>query len=765
MDATSNLYSLAVSLSTALISLPSAETDAGIENALEQVGSALGDDRAFLTLFSRDGESMDTLYEWCAEGIDPQAHRVQGRPLASLPWLTGQLRQGNPVMVSDMDALPSDATLDHEEYGIESVRSILLLPLRFQSRVVGMLGFHAVRGARSWPADALPALQLIADLFTGVLARKQAEEDLRDAQVLLEKRVEERTQATDRRGRAANALRDILQVLNSDRSLPDVLNYIVVQSCKLLNASATLIRRVDLENERVTSDASYQVPADFDSIRETRLYYNANDLILMSRRPVLVADIRATYAPLVENASGLDETQQAYAQALLHHFSAMLSVPLFIRDEIFGSLVFFFADPRGFSEEDIQLAMALGDQAALAIENARLYREEHARREETERRRRVAESLRDVLAVLNSNLPLELILRQVVLQATSLLRPDAVVLYRLDEADDELVINASDGLDDGLARMLRIPSTPELLSPDPLAISDARQDAGPFGTIAFDEEQYRLFTALLDAYPAFLFVPLVGKGNPYGALALYYCVPRSFTGEEIGVAVAFADQASLAIENARLRSESAETAVLMERNRLARDLHDAVTQTLFSASLIADVLPRIWQRDPEEGWRRLEELRQLSRGALAEMRTLLLELRPSALTEARLSDLLRQLGDAVSGRARLSLELAIEGDEFSLEPEVQVFFYRIAQEALNNILKHSGATRVDMDLIYAIPEPNTRSVCLRIHDNGRGFDPASVPPNHLGLGIMQERAHAMLAEFTLTSAPGMGTTVEVTWQD
>src|SRR5512138_3291935 len=83
------------------------------------------------------------------------------------------------------------------------------------------------------------------------------------------------------------------------------------------------------------------------------------------------------------------------------------------------------------------------------------------------------------------------------------------------------------------------------------------------------------------------------------------------------------------------------------------DAYDAVTQTLFSASLIADVLPRLWERNPEEGRRRLEELRQLTRGALAEMRTLLLELRPTALTEAALADLLKQLAEAINGRARL----------------------------------------------------------------------------------------------------------------
>jgi len=757
-------HRLAINLSSDLIALRSEEIDAGVERALEKICVHLGADRAFLTLFSRDGESMDTLYEWCAPGVEAQAHRLQGRPAASLPWLTAQIRAGTAVIVADALALPPEASLDAEEFRMENVRAALLLPLRYQARVVGMLGFNSVNQPRDWPPEMLESLRLLGDLFTNILARKQAEEDLRDAQQLLEKRVEERARADQRRGRAANALRDILKVLNSDRTLPEVLDYVVVQSCKLLNASATLIRKADLPNNRVTSDASYQMPADFDAIRETRLYYNANDLILMSRRPVLIADIRSTYAPMLEMSQDFDPTQRAYIEALLKYFTGMLSVPLFIRDEIFGSLTFFFKEPRSFSEEDIQLAMSLGDQSALAIENARLYREEHARREEAERRRQVAEGLRDILAILNSNLALADILQHIVAQATNLLDTDAVAIYRLVEEESALVIHASNGLDDDFVRGIHIPVEIDTLNEDPVVVPDARDNPSIFSSLRMSPEQRAIIDRLVETYRAYLFVPLVGKKVIYGGLALYHRESHVFSGEELGLAIAFADQASLAIENASLRSESEQNAVLMERNRLARDLHDAVTQTLFSASLIAEVLPRIWQRDPEEGWRRLEELRQLSRGALAEMRTLLLELRPSALTEAKLSDLLRQLGDAVSGRARLPVNLDVQG-EYPLDPDVQVFFYRIAQEALNNILKHAGATQVNILLHFTAPRPHgLRIVRMVIRDNGRGFDPAQVPPNHLGLGIMRERAHARNAVLNITSAPGQGVEVEVVWE-
>jgi signal transduction histidine kinase len=205
-----------------------------------------------------------------------------------------------------------------------------------------------------------------------------------------------------------------------------------------------------------------------------------------------------------------------------------------------------------------------------------------------------------------------------------------------------------------------------------------------------------------------------------------------------------------------LAEKAALEAVTIERTRLARDLHDAVTQTLFSASLIAEVLPDIWNMSEKEGWKRLEELRQLTRGALAEMRTLLMELRPGALTEIPLPDLLRQLCESLIGRARLPIQLCVEGT-YKLPADVQIGLYRITQEALNNIVKHAKATQATVTLQL------NEDVCLSIRDNGSGFDFHSVTPDHLGLKIMCERAESLGAKFSISSRPGEGTEIFVSW--
>ncbi len=219
-----------------------------------------------------------------------------------------------------------------------------------------------------------------------------------------------------------------------------------------------------------------------------------------------------------------------------------------------------------------------------------------------------------------------------------------------------------------------------------------------------------------------------------------------------------------------LAQRAAEAAVAAERSRLARELHDAVTQTLFSASLIAEALPNSFERDPQEGRELLEELRHLSRGALAEMRSLLLELRPASLVEARLEDLLRQLAEAAAGRDDLSIDVCVDG-EGTLPSDVHITLYRIAQESLNNVLKHARASKVDIRLCYrsspdgGSPDETSKAVSLRIKDDGRGFNPAVIPAGHIGLTIMHERAQAIGASLEVESKPGEGTLVAVNWEN
>jgi PAS domain S-box-containing protein len=381
------------------------------------------------------------------------------------------------------------------------------------------------------------------------------------------------------------------------------------------------------------------------------------------------------------------------------------------------------------------------------------------RTREVERRRQVAESLRGILAALNSSRTLNDILDYIAAQASQVLDADAVAIYRL--RGGVFRIQIARGLDaEYVQRMFIRPGEGPLgravEARQPAAVTDIAAEILALPEVREDPIRRPLLDRLTTKYRALLAVPLIVKGEVYGGLALYYDSHRTLSDEEVGLAATFADQAALALENAKLRDQTTEEATSAERSRLARDLHDAVTQTLFSASLIADVLPRIWERVPAEGHRCLTDLRRLTRGALAEMRALLLELRPAALEEANLDCLLRQLAEAVAGRSRIAVALSI-AELPPLPRDVKIALYRIAQEALNNAARHARASRVELAL-GALP----RGVELRIADDGRGFDPARVSSEHLGLGIMRERADAIGAQLTIESAPG-GTLVTAAW--
>lgn len=253
-------------------------------------------------------------------------------------------------------------------------------------------------------------------------------------------------------------------------------------------------------------------------------------------------------------------------------------------------------------------------------------------------------------------------------------------------------------------------------------------------------------------------LPLQSRGRKLGALVIIGGRGGEFSASQLALFQSIADQLSVAIENARLFAEVEQAAIAAERNRLARDLHDAVTQTLFSASVIADVLPRLWERDPAEGRRRLEELRLLSRGALSEMRTLLVELRPAALVDTDLGDLLGHQVNAFIARTRLEVQYERECVQ-NPPAAVKEVFYRIAQEAFNNIARHAEAAQVSLRLDC---QPDRAE--LVIQDDGIGFDSQASNHEGLGQGIMRERARSIDAQLEIHSQIGGGTRLRLFWQ-
>ena len=262
---------------------------------------------------------------------------------------------------------------------------------------------------------------------------------------------------------------------------------------------------------------------------------------------------------------------------------------------------------------------------------------------------------------------------------------------------------------------------------------------------------------LLQGVHAWMWIPLAVKGRIIGGIGVAHVERDYFTSHHADLALTVANQAAITMINAELYKNAQNLAAMQERQRLAQNLHDAVNQSLFSAGIIAEVLPRLWERDQALARQSLEDLRRLTRGAMAEMRALLAELRPSTLTDADLGELLGLLGNAFTGRTNIPVKLNVTG-QGTLPPDIQVAFYRICQETLNNIARHAGASSVEIDGRHA-PD----SIELNIRDDGRGFDPAQISSGHYGLGMMRERAEAVGAQLSITSRPGHGAVLSIRW--
>jgi len=263
--------------------------------------------------------------------------------------------------------------------------------------------------------------------------------------------------------------------------------------------------------------------------------------------------------------------------------------------------------------------------------------------------------------------------------------------------------------------------------------------------------------SLLDGMASWMWVPMVVRGRMIGGIGVAHKDRNHFTSHQANLALSTANLAAMSMTNAALFRDAQALAIMNERQRLARNLHDAINQSLFSAGLIAEVLPRLWERDQEEARLAIGDLLHLTRGAQAEMRALLAELRPSTLTDSNLGDLLRLLAHALTGRTNIPVDVTIH-DEINLPGEVQVAFYRVCQETLNNVARHSGASRVGIRL-----KTVDATTDMHIVDDGRGFDLNQISSGHYGVSMMRERAEAVGALLTILSIPGHGTESSMRW--
>lgn len=373
------------------------------------------------------------------------------------------------------------------------------------------------------------------------------------------------------------------------------------------------------------------------------------------------------------------------------------------------------------------------------------------------RHRNVAEALQSTARLLSNSLDLDEVLRRFLVTIRRVIHYDssAVLLIKGNEAHLEahLARRWPQGDDSSIL--------PSLQTPIDLLLQDALEQVTLYHRpLILDAPRTFTRWAELHGNPSMqiiMCVPIVADATLIGLISVGANHPAAFDKQTASLLAAFANQASAAIRNADLYSQAQHVAALEERQRIARELHDAVSQTLWSASVLVDILPDSIDK-PESDWRAITgQLQRLIRGALSEMRTLLWELRPDSIANVNLRDLLEQLAQAVVSRKSLEIKLDVTGSE-KLPNDVVYAVYRIVQEALVNVVKHAHAESITITAQY-----DENSLSLSVVDDGVGFDSGMAHKGGIGFNSMTERAKGIGAEITVQAQPQSGTCVMLNW--
>jgi signal transduction histidine kinase len=381
------------------------------------------------------------------------------------------------------------------------------------------------------------------------------------------------------------------------------------------------------------------------------------------------------------------------------------------------------------------------------------------------------QALYEITTIVGQFMDLNTVLTHALERAVKALRGQAGILQLIEEKADgtqRLRLVAQHGLPNFMATAIEV-----MKVQDSVWASQILERGKPLIVPKMTDVDHPLigpsFPESLQPPFSYMGVPMDTGGEAIGVLSVVGEAGKQFSAEEVALLTSIADHMAVAVENAHLRQQAEQAAVLEERARLARDLHDSVTQLLYSLGLFAEIGQRMADAEKwKEAADYLQRMGQISQQALKEMRMLIYELRPPILAQVGLVGALQQRLEAVERRVNIDAQLLIEADlqppadivsphELALPARVEEALYHIAQEALNNALKHASATAVRVKL-----NVDADTITLEIVDNGDGFDiNRAEEEGGLGLTSMRKRAEELGGTLNITSEPGKGTTVSV----
>ena len=556
------------------------------------------------------------------------------------------------------------------------------------------------------------------------------------------------------------ALMDIAQDVTSTLELKPLLGNILDKLKSVLDYDAASI--MTLEGD-ILDIMAYRGPINQEKAMKISFSLKgarANRAVVERKEPIVIEDVTSD-EPL---ASEMRETAGRELDTTYNYLRCWMGVPLIVKDKVIGMLTLDHRKQNYYTFKDAEVALAFANQVAVAIENAQLYQTEKERLVFSERRRLVAEGLRETMGVINSSQSLDKVLNTVLNQIYRLLNADSAAIFQLGERDmgNSLLT----------AQMFAKNAPKEFFETEqvPLSLEDLNQKIKDHKPLVVEDissknvssnyvspRMQELGRVVQKHFGASIATPVVVGGELYGVITLYYEEPRSFAEEEVNLATSFADQASLAIENARLNKKLEEAAVTEERNRMARELHDSVTQSIYSVTLFAEAAKRMAEQgEYEQVSSHLENVENMSQQALKEMRLLIYQMRSPGKSNCCFEEKIKNRLETVERRSGVESSVMVDED-ISLPGNVIEELYLIAQEALNNAQKHAGANRVGITL-----RGHSDGFRLKVSDDGRGFnEEKAYSSGGMGIGNMEKRAEKLGAEFLIETGPGKGTSVIV----
>lgn len=428
-----------------------------------------------------------------------------------------------------------------------------------------------------------------------------------------------------------------------------------------------------------------------------------------------------------------------------HHppMRSFLGAPVTARGRVFGNI--YLTEKRGadeFSEEDQEALVVLATQAGVAVENARLY-------EEASQRERWLDSVRLIASSILAGTDVDQVLRMVAEQARGLVGADLATIATPGPDEGSLLIHAADGAHADELLGLVFPregsiSGEVVRTGRPTAVEDA----------SADERAFQPVVRLGEMGPI-LIVPLSVRGRPFGTLLVANVLGgRLFQDQDLRLVETFADQAAVALEYERVQGELRRLAVMEDRERIAKELHDGVIQSLFAVGMglqgTATIAP-----DEELSHRIEGAVEELDR-VIRDLRNYIFGLRPGILADRQLDQALTALANDFERTSGVTTAVHVDPHVAAeLSPQA-TDVVQFAREALSNVGRHAEATTCSLRLSRA-----DGSAVLEVDDDGRGFDPQVAGGEGQGLRNLRERAASLGGDVSIESTPENGTTVRV----